>query len=380
MPDTLSNAVLTDPPGYLGYYGLRDVPFRADTGIRAPWLGRAHREVLAALTAAIRDGDGVFVLTGDAGMGKTTLLNRLAEDLRGAAVIVGRLPPSVFELPELFQAVADAVGLGGPFPTAAAFAARFREFLGDAHAQGKRVVLVIDEAQGLDDELLRKVFALSTVGTFEEHPCAIILAGQSELGVALAKDQHAGLRQRIAGRYALDPLTPAEVGEYIRARLQAAGAGEVIFDPDAVGQIASISRGAPGLINVVCEHALATGHRRRARLIGADIVDTSFGEVGWASAESAPKTRPLAGIVESGQEPVRLRRAAWSGSPRRAAWSGSILAIGLLAILGAVGYGLYADRFARPRTDPGRPPGAAVETKPSATPVPAGTRPSEPVG
>ena len=116
------------------------------------------------------------------------------------SVVIGRLPPFVFEVSELSQAVADAFGFGGKFPGAAAFATRFREFLADAQSRGAKVLLVIDEAQGLGDELLRKVFDLSTIGTFEEHPFAILLAGQKELSAALAKDQHAGLRQRITTR------------------------------------------------------------------------------------------------------------------------------------------------------------------------------------
>ena len=86
----------------------------------------------------------------------------------------------------------------GRFPGPAAFATRFRDFLADAQSRGSQVLLVIDEAQGLGDELLRKVFDLSTIGTFEEHPFAILLAGQKELSEALSTDQHAGLRQRIS--------------------------------------------------------------------------------------------------------------------------------------------------------------------------------------
>ena len=147
---------------------------------------------------------------------------------------------------ELSQAVADAFGFGGKFSGAAAFATRFREFLADVQSRGMKALLVIDEAQGLGDELLRKVFDLSTIGTFEEHPFAILLAGQKELSAALSKDQHAGLRQRITTTCVLEPLTVDEVREYIQSRLRTAGSEEAIFTPDAVRQIASVSRGAPG--------------------------------------------------------------------------------------------------------------------------------------
>ena len=181
---------------------------------------------------------------------------------------------------ELSQAVADAFGFGGKFPGAAAFATRFREFLADVQSRGMKALLVIDEAQGLGDELLRKVFDLSTIGTFEEHPFAILLAGQKELSAALSKDQHAGLRQRITTTCVLEPLTVDEVGEYIQSRLRTAGSEEAIFTPDAVREIASVSRGAPGLIDVVCERALLAGYRRQARAIGSEIIDACLGGLG----------------------------------------------------------------------------------------------------
>ena len=223
MRDAVTETALADPHGYLTYYKLRDAPFRTTTDPRRLWLGGAHRALLETLTAAIRQGDGVLLLIGDAGTGKTSLVNWLIEMLGRESLVIGRLPPFVFEVSELSQAVADAFGFGGKFPGAAAFATRFREFLADAQSRGAKVLLVIDEAQGLGDELLRKVFDLSTIGTFEEHPFAILLAGQKELSAALSKDQHAGLRQRITttcvaraahgGRgWRVHPIPPAHGG------------------------------------------------------------------------------------------------------------------------------------------------------------------------
>ena len=137
--------------------------------------------------------------------------------------------------------------VSGGFPSAAAFATRFREFLADAQSRRMKALLVIDEAPGLGDELLRKVSDLSTIGTFEEHPFAILLAGQKELSAALSKDQHAGLRQRITtGVRPRAAPRWTKLEEYIRSHLRRAGSEEAIFTPDAVREIASVSRGAPG--------------------------------------------------------------------------------------------------------------------------------------
>ena len=346
MREGVTEAALPGPHGYLTYYKLLDAPFRTTADSRRLWLGGSHRALLDTLTAAIRQGDGIILLTGDAGTGKTSLVNWVIDMLDREALVIGRLPPWVFEVSELSQAVADAFGLGGKFPSAAAFATRFREFLATAQSRGSKVLLVIDEAQGLGDELLRKVFDLSTVGTFEEHPFAILLAGQRELSAALSKDQHAGLRQRITTTCVLEPLTTDEVGEYIRSRLHTAGSEEAIFAPDAVRQIASVSRGAPGLINVVCERALLAGYQRQARPIGPEIIDASLGGLGLGDDGRWSARDQVAQASEAPWAPVFARR--------RSARLGATLKIILLvlAILGVGGYALYVGRFGRPAGHP----------------------------
>jgi type II secretory pathway predicted ATPase ExeA len=353
MRDAATETALADPHGYLTYYKLSDVPFRATADPRRLWLGGTQRALLETLTAAIRQGDGVLLLTGDTGTGKTSVVNWLIETLGGESLLIGRLPPCVFEVSELYQAVADAFDLEGQFLGAASFATRFRDFLADAQSHGSQVLLVIDEAQGLGDELLRKVFDLSTIGTFEEHPFAILLAGQKELGETLSTDQHAGLRQRISTRCVLEPLTMEEVGGYIHSRLRTAGSEEAIFTPDAVRQIGSASRGAPGLINVICEHALLDGYRRQARAIGPEIIDACLGGLGlgddgrWLAEGHVAPSKPS-------QAPFFPRR--WS------ARLGTTLKLVLLslAILGVGGYALYVAGFGRPSA---YPPTAAPATE-----------------
>ena len=114
--DAVTDTALADPHGYLTYYKLRDAPFRTTADPQRLWLGEAHRALLETLTAAIRQGDGVVLLTGDAGTGKTSLVNWLIEALGRESLVIGRLPPFVFEVSELSQAVADAFGFGGRFP------------------------------------------------------------------------------------------------------------------------------------------------------------------------------------------------------------------------------------------------------------------------
>ena len=371
----VSEPALVDPHGYLAYYELSEAPFRTAVDSRRLWLGQAHRALLETLATAIRRGDGVHLLIGDPGTGKTSLVKWLVETLGRESIVIGKLPPFVFETSELSQAVADAFALGGKFESVAAFATRFREFLADAQVAGNRVLLVIDEAQGLGDDLLRKVFDLSTIGTFEEHPFAILLAGQKELGVALDKDAHAALRQRITTRCVLEPLTPDEVGEYIQFHLRGAGSGAAIFTPDAIRQIASVAQGAPGLIDVICERALLTGYRRQARGIGPEIVDTCLGGLGLfgdgrRSKEGAESTA------------AKVPRSSRLGRPRSTRPGGATLAaFGLLglAILGAGGYALHAIRLS-PRAGHAPQPSAAAPAgeslPPKAQPTPEASNPA----
>ena len=338
--DAVTEAALADPHGYLTYYKLRDAPFRTTADSRRLWLGGAHRALLETLTAAIRQGDGIVLLTGDTGTGKTSLVNWVIDILGRESLVIGRLPPFVFEVSELSQAVADAFGLEREVSQRR----RLRDTL--PRVPGRRSVARLEGAPrhrrgaGLGDELLRKVFDLSTIGTFEEHPFAILLAGQQELSAALSKDQHAGLRQRITTTCVLEPLTADEVGEYIQSRLHTAGSEEAIFAPDAVRQIASVSRGAPGLINVVCERALLAGYQRQARPIGSEIIDASLGGLGLGDGRAHGRRRtqepqasksPRAPCSRGAGAPDSERRSrsscwAWQSSApaaTRCTWGGS---------------------------------------------------------
>lgn len=351
MRDAGGETALADPHGYLTYYKLSDVPFRTTADPRRLWLSGAQRALLETLTAAIRQGDGVLLLTGDTGTGKTSVVNWLIEALGGESLLIGKLPPSVFEVSELSHAVAVAFGFEEQFPGTAAFATRFRELLADAQARGTKVLLVIDEAQGLGDELLRKVFDLSTIGTFEEHPFAILLAGQKELSEALSKDQHAGLRQRITTRCVLEPLTADEVGEYVQSRLRTAGSEGAIFAPDAILQIASVSRGAPGLIDVVCERALLAGYRRQVRTIGPEIIDACLGGLGLGDGRRSAEDQVPQASKPSGAPVFARRLSARLGTTLK------IILLGL-AILGAGVYALYAGRLGRPAGNAAQSPTA----------------------
>ena len=338
-----------DPNGYLSYYGLHAAPFRTSADPRLLWLGEKRREVLETLTAGIRRGDGIVLLTGDIGAGKTSLANGVGETLRSEGLVTGKVLDSGFETSEFFQAVAHAYAIGGDFPTRDAFVARFRPLLAKPGSNHKRALLIIDEAQSLSHDLLGEIRDLSIAGSAEGLPLSILLVGQKELEATLA--EHHVLRQRIVTRCRLDLLTPDEVGEYIRYCLKIAGSEHETFSAEAVHDIAMLSRGAPGVINTVCTLALVTGYGRKARTIDRQILEDCRKRMGAPSPivtnEIRLPVRPrsmVRGAVEGSARPPRERSGAGRGVLVPVSVLAALLAIG-------IGYGVYAGSFTRIRHD-----------------------------
>ena len=236
------------------------------------WLGNAHRAILDTLARAFRDGNGIAVLTGDAGTGKTSLAQRFIAMLGPAGISVGRVSSPGQAPSDFFEAVLSAYGVRRPVHDKDTFAACIRNVLARTAARGDRVLLALDEAQGLGHELLREVGDLSALAAASGHPLFILLVGETRLTAALKDDQHASLRASIIARCAVPPLGLDEVGAYVRHNLDAAGAVTEVFSPEAIRTIASLSRGAPGAINIIGDRALLIGRARRARPITEAIV------------------------------------------------------------------------------------------------------------
>src|SRR5580765_197571 len=277
MPTTASDAApsaaeLPGPDRHLAFYGLVSPPFRSGADPGHLWLGKAHRAILDTLARAFRDGNGIAVLTGDAGTGKTSLAQRFIAMLGPAGIAVGRVSSPGQAPSDFFEAVLSAYGVRRPVHDKDAFGACLRNVLARAAARGDRMLLALDEAQGLGHELLREVGDLSALAAASGHPLFILLIGETRLTAALKDDQHAALRAHIIARCAVPPLSLEEVGAYVRHNLDAAGAASEIFSPEAIRTIASLSRGAPGAINIIGDRALLVGRARRARPITGAIV------------------------------------------------------------------------------------------------------------
>lgn len=361
-------------PG-LSYYGLRESPFLPIVKPEQLWLGAEQRTVLATLTAAIRrGGGGVLLLTGDMGSGKTSLANAVLAGVSDGSFLIGKVPDPGFDSLEFFKAVTKAFGLSGAFDSKAAFLESFQALLRRAASSGKRIVVVVDEAHRMSPEVFEDIQDVSDIGT--AAGLTIVLVGQPELRATLAGRGLAALGRRIAASCAVHPLTAEEVGQYIRHRLALAGAENEIFSADAIRAIASISRGAPGIINVTCDGALLTGVQRQTRTIRKEIVEAGLFQAAppreLADQESRRAEAPLE-VAGRASGPRASRRSGQAVPGRKSIASSrlgqrkatQLIVLGIALIV--AGYSVYAVKLHR-----GRPPSAPSTVAPAPTVKPGG--------
>ena len=261
---------------FLEFFGLREQPFGMTPDPAYLYASKTHSEALAALSQGIAENRGFFALIAQPGMGKTTLLYHLLEKLRDSSrtVLVFQTQCTSREFLEyiLQELGVDIKGLG-----LVAMHGQLNEILFEELLAGKRFVLVVDEAQNLDDSVLETVRMLSNFETHNAKLLQIILAGQPRLAARLAEPELSQLRQRIAVLSHLEALTAEETGFYIAHRLKVAGyVGDPIFDAASVQMIARQSDGIPRIINNFCYHSLFLAYTRGHRTVTAEIVQEVF--------------------------------------------------------------------------------------------------------
>ncbi len=242
---------------YEKHFGLNHKPFAITPDPRYLYLGERHREALAHLLFGVGEGGGFVQLTGEVGTGKTTLCRSLLEQLPPEVDLALILNPRLDPI-ELVAAVCDELGVAYPAGSSSLkmLVGALNDHLLQAHAGGRRTVLVIDEAQNLSPAALEQVRLLTNLETAEIKLLEIILIGQPELRDLLARDDLRQLAQRITARYHLDPLGREEIMAYVRHRLQVAGVSRPLFTAAALKTLARISGGVPRLINIICDRAL----------------------------------------------------------------------------------------------------------------------------
>ncbi len=257
---------------YKNFYHLSTRPFDHTPDPMFLYLSKGHREVLASMVYGINYAKGFILVAGDAGTGKTTLIQALLKEL-GPKFVVTHINNPRAGFGEIFYRLSKTMGLKFVEKTQSPesyYALKIA--LEKTDGTGKRAVLIIDEAHLLSESDLERIRLLSNYETESRKLIQIVLVGQKELYQTLQKDKLKSLRQRIVINRMLETLDRKETERYIRHRLRVAGREAPLFDRKALGRIWEHSRGAPRIINNICDNALMTGYALESRKIGAPII------------------------------------------------------------------------------------------------------------
>jgi len=264
---------------YTAFYGLREKPFALSPNPRFLFLGDSHREALAHLLYGIEQGEGFIAITGEVGTGKTTLCRTLLERLGAETDVAFLFNPSRSGT-ELLQAISLELGLPSGGLTRRELGDQLNRHLLQRKSEGRRVLLIVDEAQNLSSSTLEQIRLLSNLETSSEKLIQILLLGQPELDAKLDSPQLRQLRQRISVRWGLAPLAARDTQRYVRHRLQvAAGGRREIFTPSALREVHRRTGGTPRLINILCDRALLLGYAEGSERIDAGTVRRAANEI-----------------------------------------------------------------------------------------------------
>lgn len=266
---------------YTSFFGLNEKPFSITPDPRYLYMSERHGEALAHLVYGVTESGGFMQLTGEVGTGKTILVRTLlASRVPGNADVAVVLNPQLSAL-EFLQTIAEELGIPEPQEkdSIKALIDALNRYLLVAHADGRRTILVVDEAQNLARDVLEEVRLLTNLETSKQKLLQIILIGQPELRDLLSRNDLRQLAQRITGRYHLQPLSRDETAQYIEHRLQVAGGLGDIFDASAKREVFRLSQGVPRIINVICDRALLGAYSREMRRITRRVVRRAHAEV-----------------------------------------------------------------------------------------------------
>ncbi len=258
---------------YKEFFALRANPFNATPDPRYLFLTKHTEEALACLTYGIEGRKGFVLLSGEVGTGKTKLVNKVLERLRHKQMSTAFIFNPRLSVPQFLRYMMADFGLQCESRSKGVILRQLNNWLLDRYRAGETVVLIVDEAQNLSDDLLEEIRLLTNLETFTEKLLQVVLVGQPELEQKLKKPHLRQLRQRLTMRAKTYPLTLQETEAYVAERLRIAGSSGPIFESHAIAAIHRFSRGIPRLVNVLCEHCLLQAFADERRMISTDIVE-----------------------------------------------------------------------------------------------------------
>ena len=291
---------------YLDLFKLKELPFRLSPDPQFLYLSKQHARAKAYMESTIWFTDGFVVITGEIGSGKTTLIESFLKEIQ-ADVVVAQINQTQVSAVDFLQAVLVQFGFSPFKMKKAELIATLNNFLIEQYGAGRKVLLIVDEAQNLSLRVLEEIRLLSGVETTKEKVLRIILAGQPELNEKLDAPELIQLAQRIRLRFHLQMLSPAEMRAYIQHRLEVAGAGDrQVFAEDTFSEIFRYTGGVPRLVNTLCDTAMMAAFASNRDCVTLGDVASSIDELQWpefATRIAQHQARAAAAAVAAGVAP-----------------------------------------------------------------------------
>jgi len=288
---------------YQSFYNLTAKPFNLSPDPRFFFGSRGHKRAMSYLRYGINQGEGFIIITGDIGTGKTTLVRTLFAELANENVVAAQLVTTQLEADDMLRMVAASFGLAHDRVAKATLLKNLEAFLMARAREGKRVLLVVDEAQNLPPRSLEELRMLSNFQVGEKALMQSFLLGQEEFRKTIQADGLEQLRQRVIASYHLSPLDLEETTGYIEHRLQLVGWKEdPHFTPDAYEEIHRFTDGVPRRVNTLCDRLLLYGFLEEAHEITPDTVKVVTDELLEEGSQAGAK--PVARTNEP-EEPAR---------------------------------------------------------------------------
>jgi general secretion pathway protein A len=266
---------------YEAFYDLNEPPFGSTPDPRFLYRSQGHREALAYLAYGLFGKKGFLALTGEVGIGKTTVVRAFVHTFHPCLEVAFVLNTNL-NFDEMLYLILRDFDIDVEETSKVKMLSVLNAFLIERFARHQNPILIIDEAQNLAADVLEELRLLSNLETDRQKLIQILLVGQPELAEMLTRRDLRQLRQRIPGVLRMKNLQLREIDEYIRFRLQTAGMSNegLVFTPDACGAVYDYSDGIPRLINTLCDRVLMRGYLQKSTTIGRELVEASVEDLG----------------------------------------------------------------------------------------------------
>lgn len=287
---------------FFRYFGLRDNPFNVNPDPQYLFLNESTQAVLDDIASAIYARKGLIVLTGDAGTGKTTLVNQLKHGLEEQGTATAFIFNPHLDVDELFDLMLAAFSIANSGNKKMSSLARINNWLLEQYQAGRNAVLFLDEAQGLPTHVLEQIRVLLN-HEMPQQFLQIVLSGQPELEQKLRRPDLQQIRQRISLKCHTTPLTVEEARGYIQRRVSVAGGngtGAEVFTPDAIETAHHYSGGIPRVMNMLCEHAMMRAYFHQAHSVSASMIDEAAVHLEFEDAKPARSWTRIEGSETEG--------------------------------------------------------------------------------